>query len=576
MEKTWKLRKEIDKEKIEKLAKEIGIKNHLAEMLIARGIDNYVDAKKFFNPNLGHLHNPFLFNDMQKAVDRLTKAIDNKERILIYGDYDVDGTTSVALVYSFLKEIHSNIDYYIPDRYTEGYGVSFKGVDYAFNSGCTLIIALDCGIKDNSRVDYANYKKIDFIICDHHTPGTDLPKAVAVLDAKRTDNTYPFNELSGCGVGFKFMQALCESKKIPLYKLLHYVDLVAVSVASDIVPIRDENRVLEHIGLKKLNTNPLPAFKALIKEAGIFGKKLEIDDLLFQIGPRINAAGRMKSGKDAVKLLITNNETEAENFAKLISEYNNQRKNNDKNITEAALKILANDPQNSTKKTTVVWGENWHKGVVGIVASRLTETYYRPTIVFTKIDGHLTGSARSVGDFNIYDAINSCNKYLDAFGGHAFAAGLNLKEENYEIFANDFEKYVAQNIKPYQTKPFLEIEQYINLGMIDQKFYNTLKRFEPCGPDNPQPIFATKNVKERGLGNTKKVGKTEPKEHLKLEIIDEFGNTMQGIGFGMAKYCEQIIAPEVSFDVCYRITENEFKGKKTLQLFILDIHINKN
>ena len=512
---------------------------------------------------------------METAKDLLLKSIKDKTKpVFICGDYDVDGTTSVALVYSFLKEFHQNIDFYIPDRYTEGYGVSFKGVDFAVEHGCTLIIALDCGIKDNSRIDYANYKKIDFIVCDHHTPGPDLPKAVAVLDAKRSDNTYPFNELSGCGVGFKFMQAFCETKKIPLYRLLHYIDLVSVSIASDIVPIIDENRVLEHYGLKKLNSNPLPAFKALIKESGLFGKNIEMEDSLFMIGPRINAAGRMKSGKDAVKLLITTNQNEATEFAKLISQYNEDRKSNDKSITEAALKILENDSENPSKKTTVVWGENWHKGVVGIVASRLTETYYRPTIVMTKIDGHLTGSARSVGDFNIYDAINSCRQYLDAFGGHKFAAGLNLKEQNYKNFADNFEKYVAQNIKPYQTKPFLDIEQYIGLEMIDDKFYNTLKRFEPCGPDNPSPIFATLDVEDTGLGNTKKVGKKEPKEHLKLEITDKSGKTIQGIGFGMAKY-HQVITSGKKFDICYKITENEFQGKKSLQLFVLDIHIKE-
>ncbi|MCQ2974430.1 MAG: single-stranded-DNA-specific exonuclease RecJ [Bacteroidales bacterium] len=601
MEKSWILRPQFTDNEVYDLSQQLGkLDLHLTKMLYARGIKDFESARLFFRPilnlnaetveeacnvsegELEKLHNPFLMNDMDKAINRLSKAIDQEEKILIYGDYDVDGTTSVALVYSFLSEFHKNIDFYIPDRYTEGYGISFKGVDYAKQKGCTLIIALDCGIKEVDKTDYANQNNIDIIICDHHTPGETLPKAIAVLDAKRVDNTYPFNELSGCGVGFKLLQALSITRNIPINKLLHYIDLVAVSVASDIVPIVDENRVFAYNGLQKLNIDPLICFRSIIKQSGfipktpeapdfcIWTKPVEISDALFLIGPRINAAGRIHQGKDAVKLLISKSEEEADEYSKQISEYNEERKGLDKKITLEALTMLGKDPKNNIKTTTVVCGKSWHKGVVGIVASRLTETYYRPTIVLSEIDGKISGSARSVGDFNLYDAIDSCRQYLEGFGGHRFAAGLNLKVENLEPFKEAFENYVKTHIQPYQKIPKIEIEQYIDFNTIQDKFYRILKQFEPFGPENPTPIFATKNVCDV---NSRVVGKTG--EHLRLEIMDQDGIPMVGIAFGMAEYFPRIQAGE-KFDVCYTIEKNTFRDNSYYQLMIKDIKMADN
>ena len=551
----------------------------LTKMIVQRVGMDLNAVREFLRPNLSKLHDPFLYKDMDKAVNRLCTALNNNEKILIYGDYDVDGTTSVALVYSFLKRYcTTNIDYYIPDRYTEGYGVSMQGVDYAANNGCSLIIALDCGIKDNPRVDYANTKGIDFIVCDHHTPGAELPDAVAVLDAKRCDNTYPYPELSGCGVGFKFMQALCISRNIPFANLLNYIDLVAVSIGSDIVPITGENRVLAFFGLKKLNAEPftfnetiltlqpLIALDAIKREAGFDNKKLTIYDSVFTIGPRINAAGRIDKGSEAVKLLITEDVEEAKSYAKQISDYNKERKDKDREITETALNILSADPENSENAATVVYGENWHKGVVGIVASRLTETYYRPTIVLSKIGDMLTGSARSVSDFDLYAAIDSCHDYLTGFGGHKFAAGLNLKFENYKGFKQSFETYVRQHIQPSQKIQKVLIEQYIDFSVITPDFYNKLQDFEPFGPENPEPIFATKKVVD--VGRSRLVGKTG--EHLRLEIMDATGTCMVGIAFGMSAFYPRIHNGE-KFDICYTIQKNEFRGTVSLQLMVVDI-----
>ena len=536
---------------------------HLTRLLAVRTGLSTEKARNFLRPKLENLHDPFLFNDMKKAVDRLEKAFENNEKILVYGDYDVDGTTAVALVYSFLKEFYPlNILYYIPDRYTEGYGVSFKGVDFAAENNCTLIIALDCGIKDNARIEYANYKGIDFIVCDHHTPGLELPKAVAVLDAKRSDNTYPFDELSGCGVGFKFMQALCIRRKIPLENLLKYVDLTAVSIGSDIVPIVDENRILAYYGLKKLNENPLTCFKALKKEAKLDGKNITMTDSVFMIGPRINAAGRIHLGRDAVRFLTTQDETEAEKFAKEISDYNRTRKDLDRSITAEALEKLEGTENNST---TVVYGENWHKGVVGIVASRLTETYFRPTIVFTKIGETLTGSARSVSDFNLYEAVDSCREFLTAFGGHKFAAGLNLKFENFEPFAQKFEDYVKSHILPSQKNPEIRIEQELDFKSVTEDFYNRLKEFEPFGPGNPEPVFCTRGVTDMG---SKIVG--SDKRHLRLEVVDQTGITKIGIAFGKADFYDKIRTKE-PFDICYTLDLNVFNGISSVQLVVKDI-----
>ena len=535
--------------------------------------------RAFLRPSLSNLHDPFLFRDMDKAVERLSLAIDKGERILIYGDYDVDGTTSVALVYSFLKKYCTqNIDYYIPDRYTEGYGVSMQGVDYAAQTGCSLIIALDCGIKDNPRVDYSNSLGIDFIVCDHHTPGAELPNAVAVLDAKRDDNTYPFNELSGCGVGFKYMQALCIKRNIPFVNLLNYIDLTAVSIGSDIVPIIDENRILAYFGLKKLNgeefayndqklsLQPLTCFQAIKKESGLADKHVSMYDSVFMIGPRINACGRIDKGSQAVRLLITEDEDEAAEFAKMISDYNNERKDLDRDITETALETLRNEPGNDTNAATVVYGDNWHKGVVGIVASRLTETYYRPTIVFSKIGDTLTGSARSVSDFNLYDAIDSCRNYLTGFGGHKFAAGLNLKFENYHNFKTAFLDYVKNHIQSSQKIPKVLIEQYIDFSVINTKFYDRLQQFEPFGPENTEPIFATKNVVD--CGGSRKVGKNL--EHLRLEVMDSTGVCLVGIAFGMSAFYDRIHSGE-KFDICYTVQQNVFRNTVSLQLMVNDI-----
>lgn len=453
-----------------------------------------------------------------------------------------------------------------------------KGVDYAAENGCNLIIALDCGIKDNPRVDYANSKGIDFIVCDHHTPGDQLPDAVAVLDAKRVDNTYPYIELSGCGVGFKFMQALCIKRNIPFTNLLNYIDLVAVSIGSDIVPITGENRILAYFGLKKLNgqpfvynqttlaLQPLISLNAIKTESGFENKALTIYDSVFSIGPRINAAGRIDKGSEAVKLLITEDPEEAKAFALKISDYNKERKDLDRDITETALRTLNNDPQNAENASTVVYGDNWHKGVVGIVASRLTETYYRPTIVLSKIGDMLTGSARSVSDFDLYAAIDSCRDYLTGFGGHKFAAGLNLKFENYQLFKNSFENYVREHIKPSQKVQKVLIEQFIDFSVITPDFYNKLQDFEPFGPENSEPIFATKNVVD--TGGSRLVGKTG--EHLRLEVMDKTGTCLVGIAFGMANYYDRIHNGE-KFDMCYTIQKNEFRGTVTLQLMVVDI-----
>lgn len=556
----------------------------LTKMIIQRVGMDLNAVREFLRPNLSKLHDPFLYKDMDKAVNRLCTALNNNEKLLIYGDYDVDGTTSVALVFSFLKRYcTTNIDFYIPDRYTEGYGVSMQGVDYAANNGCSLIIALDCGIKDNPRVDYANTKGIDFIVCDHHTPGAELPNAVAVLDAKRSDNTYPYPELSGCGVGFKFLQALCISRNIPFTNLLNYIDLVAVSIGSDIVPITGENRILAYFGLKKLNgepfiynqttlaLQPLIALNAIKSEAGFENKKLTIYDSVFTIGPRINAAGRIDKGSEAVKLLITQDVDEAKMYAKQISDYNKERKDKDHEITETALRTLNADPENSENAATVVYGENWHKGVVGIVASRLTESFYRPTIVLSKIGDMLTGSARSVSDFDLYAAIDSCRDYLTGFGGHKFAAGLNLKFENFKDFKQSFENYVRQHIKPSQKIQKVLIEQYIDFSVITPDFYNKLQDFEPFGPENPEPIFATKNVVD--TGRSRLVGKTG--EHLRLEIMDYTGTCIVGIAFGMSAFYERIHNGE-KFDICYTVQKNEFRGTISLQLMVIDIKMEES
>ncbi len=541
----------------------------LANLLAQRGIKTYDEAKAFFRPSLDDLYNPFLMKDMDKAVARLEKARLRNEKMLIYGDYDVDGTTSVALVFSFLKKYFEQIAYYIPDRYSEGYGISYKGIDYADENSYSLVIALDCGIKAVEKIDYANDKNIDFIICDHHTPGKKIPNAAAVLDPKRSDCEYPDKNLSGCGVGFKFMQAFSEKNKIHKEELYNLIDLTVVSIASDIVPVTGENRILAFYGLKKLNENPLTGLKTIKKTAGVKDKQLNISDCVFKIGPRINAAGRIESGMSAVELLISDNSKLAHGFAKNIDVFNTERKELDRNITHDALRIIGNDIDLRNRKTTVVYDKNWHKGVVGIVASRLTETYYRPTIVLGESNGIATGSARSVSDYNIYEAINACSHLLENFGGHKFAAGLSLKTENIDAFSECFEEYVSKTIKPEQLIPIINVDAELKFSEIDDRFYRIMSQMAPFGPGNMTPVFITKNV--RDTGNSKRVGAN--KEHLKLEIVDTDGIVMQGIAFSFEpEYYEKMSAePKPYFDICYSVNENEFRGKISLQLTVKDI-----
>ncbi len=541
----------------------------LANLLVQRGITTFDEAKTFFRPSLDDLHNPFLMKDMDKAVARLDKALLQNEKILIYGDYDVDGTTSVALVYSFLRKYFNKIGYYVPDRYSEGYGISFAGIDFAEEHHYSLIIALDCGIKAVDKIDYANKKKIDFIICDHHTPGDKIPDALAVLDPKRPDCTYPDKNLSGCGVGFKFLQGFSDRKNIPFEELTDLIDLTAVSIASDIVPVIGENRILAWYGLQKLNNNPITGIKTIKNIAGVKDKQLSISDCVFKIGPRINAAGRIESGMSAVELLISENSKAAHGFAKNIDAFNTERKELDRNITHDALRLIGTDIDLRNRKSTVVYNKDWHKGVVGIVASRLTETYYRPTIVLGESEGLATGSARSVSDYNIYDAIDACSDLLESFGGHKFAAGLTLKTENVTAFSDCFEKYVSETITDEQLIPVITVDSKIKFSDIDAKFYRIMKQMAPFGPGNMSPVFLTEDVQD--TGKSSRVGVN--KDHLKLEIVDEDGIVMPGIGFSFEPdYFERISAnPKPKFDVCYSINENEFRGKKDLQLIVKEI-----
>ena len=517
------------------LAQELGISPILGQLLVQRGITKAADAKKFFRPQLPDLHDPFLMKDMDIAVERLNRAMGKKERILIYGDYDVDGTTAVALVYKFIQQFYSNIDYYIPDRYNEGYGISKKGVDYASETGVGLIIVLDCGIKAVEEITYAKEKGIDFIICDHHVPDDILPPAVAILNAKRLDNTYPYTHLSGCGVGFKFMQAFAINNGIEFHHLIPLLDLVAVSIASDIVPIMGENRILAYHGLKQLNSNPSVGMKAIIDVCGLSEKEITVSDIVFKIGPRINASGRIQNGKEAVDLLTEKDFSAALEKAGQINQYNETRKDLDKSMTEEANNIVANLEGLSERRSIVLYNEEWHKGVIGIVASRLTEVYYRPAVVLTRTDDMATGSARSVSGFDVYKAIEHCRDLLENFGGHTYAAGLSMKVEN------DFRD-------------------------ITSKFFNDLKKFNPFGPDNIKPIFCTHHVYD--YGTSKVVGRDQ--EHIKLELVDnKSNNVMNGIAFGQSSHV-RYIKTKRSFDICYTIEENTHK-RGEVQLQIEDI-----
>ncbi len=567
MQAIWNIRQLTanENERCKKLAKQLNISPMAARLLVTRGITTPEEARQFIAPQLSQLHDPFRLPDMQKAVERLTMAIQNEEHILVYGDYDVDGTTAVALVYTFLQTQVPNIhlDYYIPDRYTEGYGISFQGIDYAQQQGCTLIIALDCGIKAVDKVNYARERNIDFIICDHHNPDEQLPEAVAVIDAKREDNQYPFRDLSGCGVGFKFMQAFASAQGIAFEALLPLLELTAMSIASDIVPVTGENRILAHHGLQHINKQPAVGVKALIHIAGIEQGQVNMADLVFRIGPRINACGRIKSGRDAVRLLTTQDAEEAQRMSEEINESNATRKDLDEQITQEALEQLSHDDPN--RKTTVVCSKAWHKGVIGIVASRLTETYFRPTIVLTEADGIASGSARSVGGFDIYAAIDSCRDLLTNFGGHTCAAGLSMKIENLPEFRERFEAYVAAHILPEQQQPIIQAETEIDFADITAPFYNVVRHLEPFGPGNPRPIFVTRNV--CNYRYTRAVGQNN--RHLRLDVTDKTG-VLGGIAFGMGKW-EADFKNGYNKDICYEIGLNTYNGKTSLQMMVLDI-----
>lgn len=548
------------------LGEKIGMSPILANLLIQRGIKTESAAKRFFRPMLNELIDPFLMNDMDVAVDRLNDAMGRKERIMVYGDYDVDGCTAVALVYKFLQQFYSNIEYYIPDRYEEGYGVSHKGIDYAKETGVKLIIVLDCGIKAIEEIAYAKSLGIDFIICDHHVPDDEMPPAVAILNPKRADSTYPFHHLSGCGVGFKFMQAFAKNNGIPFSRLIPLLDFCAVSIASDIVPVIGENRTLAFHGLKQLNQSPSVGLKAIIEICGLANRELTMSDIVFKIGPRINASGRMQNGKEAVELLVEKDFGRAMAEACLINEYNEQRKDIDKQMTEEANSIVEKLESQKHLSSIVLYDENWKKGVIGIVASRLTEIYFRPTVVLTLNDGMATGSARSVAGFDIYDAIKSCRDLLENFGGHTYAAGLSLKAENIKEFRRRFQQYVKEHILPEQTMPMLDIEEVIDFKDITKKMHADLKKFAPHGPCNPKPLFCTRNVYD--YGTSKVVGRHQ--EHIKLELVDsQSSNVMNGIAFGQSS-AARYIKSKRSFNIVYTIEENTYK-RGEVQLQIEDI-----
>lgn len=548
------------------LAKGLGLSPVLGKLLLDRGVTSMAEAKRFFRPQLSELLDPFLFRDMTKAVARLNAAMGRKERILVYGDYDVDGCTAVALVYKFIQQFYSNIDYYIPDRYEEGYGVSTQGVDYAYETGVKLVIVLDCGIKAVDAIAYAKSKGIDFIICDHHVPDDILPPAVAILNAKRVDATYPYQDLSGCGVGFKFMQAFAQSNGIEFSQLIPLLDLCAVSIASDIVPIMGENRILAYHGLRQINANPSVGIKAIIDICGLTDKEITMADIIFKIGPRINASGRMQNGKDSVTLLVEKDYKTAHRQANLINQYNEQRKDLDKAMTEEANHIVETIDHQREVKSIVIYNEEWHKGVIGIVASRLTEIYYRPSVVLTRSDDMATGSARSVAGFDVYKAIESCRDLLENFGGHTYAAGLSMKVENVPEFKRRFEEFVEKHIDPEQTLAQLNVEAILDFRDINHKFFLDLKRFAPFGPDNPKPIFCTKQVYD--YGTSKVVGREQ--EHIKLELVDnKSNNVMNGIAFGQSSQA-RYIKTKRSFDIVYTIEENTHK-RGEVQLQIEDI-----
>ena len=571
MEYLWHVQSKSGEESIEQLSSEINVNAALANILVNRGIKNFDEAKYFFRPKLENLHDPFLMKDMEIAVDRILKAIEENQKILIYGDYDVDGTTAVALLYSFLQGFYDKLEFYIPDRYQEGYGISEKGVRYAADNDFSLIIALDCGIKAIEKVALANALGVDFIICDHHTPGDILPHAVAVLDPKRSDCDYPYKELSGCGVGFKLAQAIAISRKMDQKSLFYYLDLLVVSIAADIVPITGENRILAYYGLKQISSSPRPGLEAL-KRRGHLENEITISEIVFKIGPRINASGRLEHAKASVQLLISKSLKEAEELALKVDAVNLSRRNFDENITKEAFEMIAEKENLGDWNSTVLFKNDWHKGVIGIVASRCIEQYYRPTIILTESNGKATGSARSVVDFNIYDAIKECSGLLEQFGGHKYAAGLTLAVENVVSFQEKFEEVVKSRIKEKHLKPVIEVDQEIELDQINLPFYSVLKQIAPFGPGNPEPIFVIRNVHADNVTILKD-------KHLKFEIVQENqSQTIVCLGFGMADPAKDpgrttvnFLKSKICFDLVGELRENVFRGNTSLQIYVKDI-----
>ena len=564
----WIVKEQADPAKVEKLSAEVGIDRVLAELLVKRGVETFDQARSFFRPSLSDLHDPFLMKDMDAAVERLRKAITSGEKILVYGDYDVDGTTAVALVFSFIRRFTAAVDFYIPDRYDEGYGVSYKGIDWAFEGGFGLIITLDCGIKAIDKAEYARSKGVDMIICDHHLPEETLPNAVAVLDPKREDCNYPFDDLSGCGVGFKLVQAYSARYGVPFESLIPLLDLLVVSIASDLVTMAGENRTLAHFGLKQLNEDPHKGLLAMINLSNLEPGHITVDDIVFKIGPRINAAGRMESGRLAVELLTAQDEGEAMFIGEKINENNNDRKNIDREVTREALEMVESGNCLARENATVVYNPRWSKGIVGIVASRLVEACYKPTVVLTKSNGFVTGSARSVAGFDLYEAIESCADLLENFGGHVYAAGLTLKEENLEEFARRIDAFIAGKITAEMLVPVVDIDARLDFSQITPKFFRILKQFQPFGPGNSNPVFVTENVYD--AGNGRKVGAGGI--HLKLDLIQESQpyHQIAAIAFNMAEYYDYIKSGN-PLDVCYSIVENYYRGNSTIQLRVKDL-----
>jgi single-stranded-DNA-specific exonuclease len=567
MEKRWVVKEKGDIAVVKHLASALGVSESLANLMAQRNISSPEEASSFFNPSLDYLHDPFLMKDMNVAVDRISTAIKKNERILVYGDYDVDGTTAVALMYSFLKDQYSNVDYYIPDRYKEGYGVSFQGLDFAYQNNCKVVITLDCGIKAVEKVKYARTKGLDVIICDHHYPGDEIPKALAVLDPKQPSCGYPYKDLSGCGVGFKLVHAYARVHGIPFSEIAHYLDLVAVSIASDIVPITGENRVMAYFGLKRLNESPRTGLKEIIRESEVT-KALTIEDVVFKIGPRINAAGRMETGSKAVDLLVSSDTKLATGISKEINNFNIERRSVDRIITTEAMRMIAEDQRTVNSRTTVLYNPTWKKGVIGIVASRLIETYYRPTVILTESNGFATGSARSVQGYDLYQAIEACSDLLESFGGHMFAAGLTLKKENIRPFMDRFEQYVNSTISEEQLVPRIFIDTELSFSEINEDFFKTMSQFQPFGPENMSPVFVSRNVFDTGAGRM--VGSSG--EHLKLDLCQESTGqkSFSAIAFSQANHFEYIRGGN-PFDICYSLEMNEFRGNKNLQLNIRDI-----